>query len=86
MRYRIAMWASAGLWVAGCWALLFAATSKENPIEPIVYTLVHITCPIAIAGSYFPLSLYWVLVANGVTYALIGLLVETLRHQLKHAR
>ena len=38
MKYRIAMWASAGFLVACCWALYFAMRSKENPIEPIVYS------------------------------------------------
>lgn len=86
MKYRIAMWAGAGLLVAGCWAFYFAMANKDNPIEPIVYTLVRLTCPVAIAGSYFPLSIYWVLVANAATYALAGVIVETLRRQLHHAR
>jgi hypothetical protein len=84
MKYRIALWASAGFLVAGCWALYFARASKDNPIEPIVYTLIRLTCPVAIAGSYFPVSLYWVLVANAATYALVGLMLETLRQRLHH--
>jgi hypothetical protein len=40
----------------------------------------------AIAGRYYPVSLYEVLAANGVTYALVGLIVETLRRQLHHAK
>ena len=79
MKNRIVMWASAGFLVAGCWALYFAWAGKVNPIEPIVHTLTRLTCPVAIAGSYFPISVYWVLVANAVTYALVGLVVETLR-------
>ncbi len=85
MKYRIAMWASAGLIVAGCWGVYFARASKYNPIEPIVKTLVRLTCPVAIAGQYFPISLYWSLVANAATFALIGLIVETLRRQLRHS-
>ena len=84
MKYRIALWASAGFLVAGCWALYFARASKDNPIEPIVYTLIRLTCPVAIAGSYFPVSLCWVLVANAATYALVGLMLETLRQRLHH--
>ncbi len=49
------------------------------------WTLVSLTCPVAIAGRH-PISLYEVLVANTVTYALVGLIVETLRHQLHHAK
>lgn len=86
VRYRIAMWASAGFLVAACWALFFAWASKDNPIEPIVYALARLTCPVAIAGSYFPLSVYWVLLANAATCALIGLIVETLWQQLSHAK
>ena len=86
MKYRIAMWASAGFLVAGGWGLYFAVASKDNPIEPIVYFLARLTCPIAIAGSHFPISLYWTLVANAAAYALFGLVAEALRRQLNHAK
>jgi hypothetical protein len=84
MKYRIAMWATVGLLIASGWAVYFFVASKERPIEPIVSTLVRLTCPVAIVGSHYPVSLYWALAANVVTYALIGLLVETLRRQLRH--
>ena len=86
MKYRIAMWASAGFLVAGCWAFYFAMRSKDNPIEPMVYTLGFLTQPFVLVSFYFhfPLSVYWVLVANAATYALVGLGVETLRRQLNH--
>ena len=51
-----------------------------------VWTLVSLTCPIAIAGLHSPISLYEVLAANAVTYALVGLIVEMLRHQLHPAK
>ena len=82
MRYRIVMWASAGFLVAGSWGLYFAKASRDFPIEPIVYTLARLTCPIGIAGSHFPISVYWTLVANAATYALIGLILERLRQRL----
>ncbi len=85
MKYRIAIWAGAGFLVASGWALYFLAASKDRPIEPIVSTLVQLTCPIAIVGSHYPVSLYWALATNVVTYALVGLLVETLRRQLNHS-
>ena len=47
-------------------------------------TLVRLTCPIALFSSY-PISLYWVLLANAATFALIGLAVEALGRQLQHA-
>ena len=88
MKNRIIGWASAGFLVAGCWALYFAVASKDNPIEPIVYTLALLTQPIAFASFHFHfgIGVYWVLLANTATYALVGLIVETLRRQLHHAR
>jgi hypothetical protein len=87
MRFRIAMWASAGFLVAGFWALFAIATfpSTNERIRP-VWTLVSLTCPVAIAGRHYPISLYEVLTANAVTYALVGLIVEALRHQLHLAK
>ena len=87
MKYRIAMWASAGFLAAGGWALFALATfPSTNERMRDVWTLVCLTCPVAIAGRHYPISLYEVLAANAVMYALIGLLVETLRHQLHHAK
>ena len=87
MKYRIAVWASAGFLVAACWALYFAMRNKENPIEPIVYTLGALTQPVVLIGSYFHfgLSFYLVILVNTATYALVGLIVETLRRRLHHA-
>jgi hypothetical protein len=82
MKYRIARWASAGFLVAAFWALYFFRTAPI-PIqaEPIAGTLAQLTCPIAFASFHFhfPIGVYWVLLANAATYALIGLIVETLR-------
>ena len=85
MKYRIAMWASAGLLVAGLWNL-YALATFPVPItsEPMVWTLVRLTCPMAFASFHFhfPVSIYWVLLANAATYALAGLFVDILRQQL----
>ena len=88
MKYRIAVWVSAGFLVTGCWALYFAMRSKDSPIEPIVYTLGFLTQPFVLVSFYFhfPLSVYWVLVANAGTYALVGLIAETLRRRLNRAK
>ena len=83
MKYRIAMWASAGFLVAGFWAVLAFPSAGERMRD--VWTLVCITCPIAIVGMHHPISLYEVLVANTVTYGIVGLVVESLRKQLRHA-
>ncbi len=85
MKYRIAIWAAAGFLVASGWAVYFLVASKDHPMEPIVSTLVRLTCPIAIVGSHYPVSLYSALVANVVMYALVGLVVETLWRQLNHS-
>jgi hypothetical protein len=85
MKYRIAIWAAAGFLVASGWAVYFLVASKDHPTEPIVSTLVRLTCPVAIIGSHYPVSLYLALVANVATYALIGRAVETLRRQLNHS-
>lgn len=86
MKYRIAMWASAGFLAAGFWALFaFVTFPSTNERMRDVWTLVCLTCPVAMAKHY-PMSVYEVLAANAVTYALIGLIVETLRHRRHPAR
>ena len=87
MKYRIAIWAGVGLLIAACWGLFFAMASKGNPVDPIVKTLARLTCPVGIAASYFhfPISLYWVLIVNAATYAIVGLMVEMLRQKVRQA-
>lgn len=87
MKYRIAMWASAGFLVAGFWSLFAIATfPSANERMRDLWTLVSLTCPIAIAGRHYAMSLYEVLAANAVSYALVGLIVESVRHQFHHAK
>ena len=87
MKYRIALWASVGFLVAGGWALYaFATMPFTNERMREAWTLLSVTCPIAVAGARYPISLYTTLVANAATYALIGLIVEALRHSLNHTR
>ena len=87
MKNRIAMWALVGFLLAGFWALLAAATfpSTSERMRD-VWSLVCLTCPIAIAGMHHAISLYEVLLANTITYGFVGLIVETMRKQLDHAR
>ena len=89
MKYRIVMWSSTGFLVAGFWALYFFST-RPVPItsaEPM-WTLTRLTCPIVFASFYFhfPVGVYWALLANAATYALVGLFMETLRHQPNHTK
>ena len=85
MKDRIAVWAAAGFVVASGWAVYLLVRSKDHLIEPIVSTLIRLTCPVAIVGSHYPVGLCAALVINVATYALIGLLVETLRRQLNRS-
>jgi hypothetical protein len=89
MKYRIAMWASAGFLVACCWTLyaLAATPPAMTSADPIV-TLVELTCPVVFGSIHFhfALGLYWSLLANAATYGVIGLIVESLRRQLHYAK
>jgi hypothetical protein len=85
LKYRIAIWAAAGFFVATGWAVYFLLADKELPIPASVSTLVRLTCPIAIVGAHHPVSIYSALAANVATYALLGLVVEILRRQLSHS-
>jgi hypothetical protein len=87
MKNRIAIWASVGFLVAGFWALyFFAAFPSTNERLRDMRILVDLTCPVAMAGWHYPISVYETLVANAVTYALIGLILETLRPQLSPSK
>ncbi len=81
-KYRIAIGALAGFLVASGWSVYFFMANKDLPISPLLSALVRLTCPIAIIGSHYPVSIYSALAANIATYALVGLLVETLRRSL----
>jgi hypothetical protein len=88
VKYRIAMWASAGLLVAGCWWLyIFATAPTPLTVEPMLWALARYSCPVVLAGFHFHfgVSVFWVFLANAATYTWIGLIVEYLRRQLNHA-
>lgn len=86
MKLRIAIWASAGFLVAVFWAL-FAIATFPSTSERMrdVWVLISLTCPVSIAGMHYPISLYEVLAANAVTYALVGFIVGALRQRRHHA-
>jgi tellurite resistance protein TehA-like permease len=85
MKYRIAIWAATGFLIASAWAVYFFLRNKDLPIEPVVSALLRFTCPIAIVGAHYPVSIYSALAANVATYALVGLVVEVLRRQLRRS-
>jgi hypothetical protein len=86
MKYRIAIWASAGFFVAGGWAVYALASTPPALVfgDPLM-TFVQLTCPIAVLGRSYAISLYWVLVVNAASYAVAGLIVENLRPRRHHA-
>jgi hypothetical protein len=79
MQRRIAMWASAGALVVVCWTLYVSATFP-TPLaaDGVVWILACLSCPVALAHHY-ALSFYLVVLANAATYALVGVIVETIR-------
>ena len=80
MKLRIAIWAVAGAVVAALWAIYMSATFPA-PLGSL-RTLVHLTCPVALAHHY-AIGFYSVLLINAATYALVGAVVETVRRQYK---
>ena len=84
MKYQVAMWATAGFLVACFWAIFLLHTHILMTSADPTWNVVRLTCPIAFL-SFYTIKLYWVLLANATTYALVGLTVETLWRQLKHA-
>lgn len=85
MKKRIAIWAAVGFLVAGFWALFALATFPSVERMHDAWTLICITCPIAIAGMHHPISVYQTLIANALTYGLAGFIIETLRRQQARA-
>jgi hypothetical protein len=85
MKFRIAIWAIIGFLVAGSWGLFAVATFPSIERMRDVWAFIWVTCPIAIVGMQHPVTLYETLAANTITYALVGLIVETLRKRLHHA-
>ena len=81
MKRRIGMWAGVGLLVAAFWAIYLYPTAL--PIissHPILWLLARVSQPFVFASFYFhrDLRFYWAIAANVATYAVVGVLVETL--------
>lgn len=80
-KYRVAIWTGVGFLVAAFWAIYFFPTATNIiTTRPGTWALARFTCPVIFGGSYFRfgISLYWVLLANAATYALIGAVIEAL--------
>ena len=83
--FRVAAWASAGFLVSAGWGFYFATTNKAIPIRLIVDALARLTQPAAAIVLYFNphylLGLRAVAIANSMTYAFVGLIVEMIRRR-----
>jgi len=94
MKLRIAVWAMAGALVVLAWSLCFMAMPANRLGD--MWALVYLTIPISLVRNYPHLlevhhghvvnSMYFVLVINAITYALVGLAVESLRWHHQHGR
>jgi hypothetical protein len=84
------MWGLAGFLVSVSWGFYFASADKANPIRPIVYALAYLSTPVAgaVAVLYpnLPVGLWPIIVANVASYALLGLMVETIRQHYRPPR
>jgi hypothetical protein len=85
MKLRIAIWAAVGTLVVALQALYFFTSHTGIRPSGAVWALIVLTCPVALASQH-PLSIYFVLVTNAVSYALIGTVVETIRRHWKQPR
>jgi len=89
MKYRIAMWATAGFFVGVWWAIVCVIVEPTvMASSPVVWTLARLSCPLVFASVYFHfgVGLSWVLASNAAIYGLVGFAVETYRRQLRHAQ
>ena len=87
MKLRIAIWSGLGALVVVVWRIYISAT-LSNPLGTggVGRALVYLTCPISIARPPHPqmyYTFYFVLVMNAATYALAGVVVETMRRYYK---
>lgn len=89
MKRRVAIWALLGFLVSAGW-VFYSFSAFPSPIGHIgslSWNLAVLTQPIAFASFHFNFGIkfYWVVLINTATYALLGLMVEMLRRELRHA-
>ena len=85
---RTALWAGFGAVASVGWGVYFATADKAVPMGPIISTLARLTQPAVAVGLHsfnFPLGLRLTVAANAATYALLGLIVETVRSDQSEA-
>jgi hypothetical protein len=72
--------------VSAGWALYYASVFGSGSVNPLVGILARLTQPVAAVVSYFDLisagvGVVQATVWNVATYALVGLIVETIRQR-----
>lgn len=80
MKRRIAMWAGAGFLIAVFWAIYFFPTATNIIANhPAIWALACLTCPVVFASLHLGVGVpvFWAVLANSATYALLGLALET---------
>lgn len=87
MKTRIGVWTAVGVIVACAWVAYALATAPDIEVplsfgDHIVRALGYTTCPPLTLGVAFP----WVVPANGVVYALFGLVMEAFGRKSKPTR
>jgi hypothetical protein len=89
MKHRILIWAGVGFLVASAWVFYTFVTPPDvlgtALRNPTVETLLFTSCPISIAGRFLAFHFWWIPPINAGTYAVVGLIVETLRWKLHPA-
>lgn len=78
MKRRIGFWAMVGLAVASAWVIIGLLTWPHYNLGQ--WTITAITAPSALVGRMMPLSYYWFILLNGVSYAVVGLATELVCH------
>lgn len=84
VKTRLLVWAAAGFCVACAWTLyaFLDAPDTEVPLslaDRVIQTLAVISCPATAIG----LTLYWVIPLNAAMYAVLGVVIESLRPKSK---
>lgn len=85
MKRRIVIWASVGFFVACAWTL-YSLEARMTHAQLGVWILAYLTCPVTLAVGYFRFHFYQAFLANAATYAIVGLIVETLRRNFRPAK
>jgi hypothetical protein len=87
MKCRVAIWASVGFLIAGCWVVYTFVTPPEslglNLRQPVVQAALNLTCPISYFMLHYPISWRMFLLINAATYAVLGLIFEVFRLKSK---